>query len=71
MCGGPILSSSKGPDPWQAEDDHRTLTRAAEVQNDPARMKGVVKHHRKMKKALATVGRSIGAQGGRLSSGSR
>jgi hypothetical protein len=58
-------------DPWQAEDDHRTLSRAAEVQADPARMKGVAKHHKKMKKQLASVGRSIGNQGGRMSGGGR
>lgn len=59
MCSGPMPSKG-GPDPWQAEDDHRTLTRAAEVQADPARMKGVVKHHQKMKKALSNVNRTIG-----------
>jgi ribosomal protein L12E/L44/L45/RPP1/RPP2 len=60
MCGS-LASPSKGPDAWQAEDDHRTLTRAAEVQADPARMKGVVKHHQKMKKALSHVNRTISA----------
>jgi hypothetical protein len=68
MCMG--ASPSKGPDPWQAEDDHRTLTRAAEVQADPARMKGVVKHHSKMKKALSNVNRTIGASK-RMGGGSR
>ena len=66
-----MLAGKSGPDPWQAEDDHRTLTRAAEVQSDPARMKGVAKHHRKMKKQLASVGRTIGGQGGRLAGGGR
>jgi hypothetical protein len=62
---GPGPTPNK-PDPWQAEDDHRTLTRAAEVQADPVRMKGVAKHHRKVKKQLASVGRTIGGQGGRF-----
>ena len=44
---------------YQAEDDHRTLTRAAEVQGDAKRMAGVKKHHAKMTKALSTVGRSL------------
>ena len=46
-------------DPYQAEDDHRTLSRAAEVRNDPKRMAGVAKHHAKVKKSLASVGRSL------------
>jgi hypothetical protein len=65
------MPSKPGMDPWQAEDDHRTLSRAAEVQADPARMKGVAKHHKKMKKQLASVGRSIGNQGGRMAGGGR
>lgn len=37
--------SSKERD-YQAEDDHRTLTRADEVRQDPARMRGARKHAR-------------------------
>ena len=42
-------------DQWQAEDDHRTLQRAAQVTSDPSRMKRVMAHH-------ATVGKMIGAE---------
>ena len=48
---------------YQAEDDHRTLTRADEVRQDASRMKGVRKHHRKMTVALRHVGRTITAGG--------
>lgn len=53
---------------YRAEDDHRTLQRASEVSTDPERMKHVAKHHRKIKRQLASVGRTIGGQGGRLGS---
>lgn len=49
----------------RAEDDHRTLTRAAEIQGDGERMRHVVRHHRKQTRALNRVGRSLGARGGR------
>ena len=39
-------------DRWQAEDDHRTLQRAAEVTSDPSRMKRVAAHHAKVGKML-------------------
>jgi hypothetical protein len=41
---------------YQGEDDHRTLTRAAEIHGDKKRMAGVAKHHAKQTKALHTVG---------------
>lgn len=47
---------------YQAEDDHRTLTRAAEVHGDPARMKGVAKHHTKQTRSLAKVGKMLGGK---------
>jgi len=50
---------SKAEREYQAEDDHRTLTRAAEVQGNSTRMAGVKQHHRKQQKALATVGRTL------------
>lgn len=53
-------SHDKEMDAYRAEDDHRTLTRAAEIHNDKDRMHGVKKHHRKQTKALQTVGRSFG-----------
>ena len=46
----------------RAEDDHRTLTRAAEVQGDTERMKHVVRHHKKQTRALNRVGRSLGGR---------
>lgn len=46
----------------RAEDDHRTLTRAAEVQGDAERMKHVVRHHRKQTRALSRVGRALGGR---------
>lgn len=66
MCGS-MAGDSKD---WQAEDDHRTLTRAAEVTQDPARMAGVAKHHDKVKKQLGKVGRAIGGSK-RMSGGRR
>jgi len=53
---------------WQAEDDHRTLSRAAEVTQDPQRMKGVADHHKKIQKALGVVGRRIAANTRSMSS---
>ncbi len=54
----------KGPSPvreddFQAEDDHRVLTRAAEIQNDRRRMSGVRRQHTKQTKALTTVGQQM------------
>jgi len=63
MCGSPFPPGKKsGPDPWQSEDDHRTLTRAAEVTADPQRMKGVARHQTKIKKGLSQVGKLIGSR---------
>lgn len=44
---------------YQDEDDHRTLTRAAEISEDKDRMKGVKRHHRKMKKQMSLVQRNM------------
>jgi hypothetical protein len=66
-----MVSPSKSDLAYRAEDDHRTLTRAAEVQADAVRMKAVAKHHRKAQKELAGVGRVIGGSGGRLAKGRR
>lgn len=75
-CGGSIgpmdsKEAKKRELAYRAEDDHRTLQRAAEVTSDPERMKHVAAHHRKEKRQLATVGRAIGGQGGRLAKGRR
>jgi hypothetical protein len=58
MCCG---SSPMDDKDWRAEDDHRTLERAAEIKQDQARMAGVAKHHATKKKSLAAIGRSIGS----------
>ena len=44
---------------YQGEDDHRTLTRAAEIVGDKDRMKGARKHHRKQGKAMSLVQRTM------------
>lgn len=44
---------------YQAEDDHRTMSRAADIQNDPTRMAGVRKHHKKHMKKMALVQRQL------------
>jgi len=49
-------------DPWQAESDHSTIMRAAEIQGDKARMSGVKKHQRKQAKALSKVGKMLGGR---------
>lgn len=56
MCMPSSPSSSKD---YQAEDDHRTLSRAEEIRADPTRLKGVKKHHKAMTKRFAVVGRSL------------
>lgn len=63
-----------GPDPvkereYRDEDDHRTMTRAAEIQNDRARMSGVRRHQKKATRNLSKVGRMIG--GGKMMGGGR
>ncbi len=52
----------KGPmphDAFQAEDDHRTLTRAAEIQADKRRMSGARRQHTKQTKTLEKVGQQM------------
>jgi hypothetical protein len=45
---------------WRGEDDHRTLSRAAEITSDKSRMDGAKKHHMKQKRALGKVGTLFG-----------
>lgn len=45
---------------YQAEDDHRTLSRAAEIHNDPTRMTGVRKHHVEQTRNLKTMDLALG-----------
>jgi hypothetical protein len=40
---------------YMAEDDHRTMLRAAEIHGDKSRMSGVQRHQRKQTKALARM----------------
>lgn len=44
---------------YQAEDDHRTMLRASEIQADRGRMRGVRNHHRKQTKSLKMMDRSL------------
>ena len=55
-------SPSSAYDKYQDEDDHRTLSRAAEVQSDPKRMAGVKRHQKRQQRTLSTVGRMIGGK---------
>lgn len=57
VSAGPAM-----PDDYRAEDDHRTLMRAAEIKGDHARMKGVHRHHLKQRAALSKVGRTLGGR---------
>jgi hypothetical protein len=45
---------------YRGEDDHRTLSRAAEITSDKSRMDGAKKHHMKQKRALGKVGTLFG-----------
>lgn len=51
----PVATSRIDKD-YQAEEDHRTLTRAQEIAEDKSRMAGVRTHHTKMTRSLAKVG---------------
>lgn len=50
---------------WRGESDHRTMSDAAEIQQDPKRMAGVRKHHRKVKKSMSMVQRQMTQKGRR------
>jgi hypothetical protein len=63
MAGkSPNVAAPSMADPYQAEDDHRTLSRSAEIQADPKRVAGVRKHQAKQKRTLGVVGRMIGSK---------
>lgn len=51
---------SKQESEWRGEDDHRTLSRAAEITADKSRMDGVKKHHMKQTRGLKKVGAMLG-----------
>lgn len=48
---------------WRAQSDHRTITEAAAIKNDPSRMKGVMRHQVTAAKSLKTVHDDIGEAG--------
>lgn len=47
---------------YQAESDHHTLSRAAEIHGDPSRMRAAHTHHKKQTKALDKVGSLFGSK---------
>lgn len=58
----PVMGGSmpaKTEDDYRAEDDHRTMMRAASIKRDPLRMKGVARHQAKMTKDLEEVGSDL------------
>jgi len=66
MCLGSSPSMSKDAKKreldYRAQDDHRTLTQAAEIAGDRQRMAGVKRHHAKTVKGMSKVGRMIGGK---------
>jgi hypothetical protein len=58
--GLPSGASPLGMNDYQAEDDHRTLSRASEIQGDKGRMGGVAKQQKKQLRSLSKVGKMIG-----------
>lgn len=52
---------------YRAEDDHRTLRRAAEVRSDPNRMRDVSSYHRKTLREIGEVGRELRTRGAKRS----
>lgn len=54
---GPSLQKERE---YRDEDDHRTMSRAAEITGDRSRMAGVRRHQKKASRSLSTVGRMIG-----------
>lgn len=63
MCDMPAKASKADQQrrqEYEDEEDHRTITRAEEVRSDPKRMAGVLRHHRKQKRAVARMGRVVG-----------
>lgn len=57
---GQAYPSSFDHDKYQAEDDHRTLSRAAEIHGDAHRMTGVRKHHVAQTKNLKAMDMALG-----------
>lgn len=62
MCNMIGSSKAKSEQDYQAEDDHRTLTRAEEIRADGGRMGRVKKHHAKQSRALKRMDRLMGGR---------
>lgn len=60
MPGGLSAKDRKREAEYQAEEDHRTLTRAEEVRSDSKRMVGVRRHHLKQTRALSRISKALG-----------
>lgn len=56
------VSAEPDMDDYRAESDHGTLMRGQEIQNDPQRMKGVKRFHKKQTRQLGTVGKMLGGK---------
>lgn len=71
MCDMPKLTAAAKhrEKEYQAEEDHRTLTRAAEVRSDSSRMAGVVRHHQKQTMALQRTSKALFGRGGKKVAG--
>jgi hypothetical protein len=59
MAKGFATNPSQMEKQYQAEDDFRTLSRAAEVKSDKGRMQGVKQH---AKKTMASCSRVMGGK---------
>ena len=59
----PIATKSERD--WEAEEDHRTLSRASEIQADPKRMKRCAAVHRVEGAKHKRMGRLFGKRSGR------
>lgn len=53
---------SKSEQDYRAEDDHRTLQRAAEITSDSSRMAGVKRHHAKVTRAARMMDNMLGSR---------
>lgn len=67
MCGMNPSKPPKSELDYQAEDDHRTLTRAEDIRADAARMKRVLTHHNKQTRSLKRIGKALAPRAARRS----
>jgi hypothetical protein len=61
----------KTEDDYRAESDHRTLSEAEEIRNDPHRMRRVHHVHRKKARAIKAIGHALRSTKKRSSGKSR